>query len=129
MKALVSVSDISKTIKGKQVLDAISFEITRGECVALIGQNGAGKSSLLKCIISDWNVNKGSIVIQQLSPTNGQLKGKIAVLAQENTIPINLKVKELILFVTMYLLFLTNSLLIPELKPCRKPKKKDGLIN
>ncbi|WP_438831290.1 ATP-binding cassette domain-containing protein [Streptococcus pluranimalium] len=129
MKALVSVSDISKTIKGKKVLDAISFEITRGECVALIGQNGAGKSSLLKCIIGDWNVNKGSIVIQQQSPTNGQLKGKIAVLAQENTIPINLKVKELILFVTMYLLFLTNSLLIPELKPCRKPKKKDGLIN
>lgn len=98
MKALVSVSDISKTIKGKQVLDAISFEITRGECVALIGQNGAGKSSLLKCIIGDWNVNKGSIVIQQLSPTNGQLKGKIAVLAQENTIPINLKVRELITF-------------------------------
>ncbi|WP_438831844.1 ATP-binding cassette domain-containing protein [Streptococcus pluranimalium] len=129
MKALVSVSDISKTIKGKQVLDAISFEITRGECVALIGQNGAGKSSLLKCIIGDWNVNKGSIVIKQQSPTNGQLKGKIAVLAQENTIPINLKVKELILFVTMYLLFLTNSLLIPELKPCRKLKKKDGLIN
>ncbi|MFU2193607.1 ABC transporter ATP-binding protein [Streptococcus pluranimalium] len=98
MKALVSVSDISKTIKGKQVLDAIFFEITRGECVALIGQNGAGKSSLLKCIIGDWNVNKGSIVIQQLSPTNGQLKGKIAVLSQENTIPINLKVKELITF-------------------------------
>ncbi len=35
---------------GKKVLDDISFKINKGECVGLIGANGAGKSTVMKLL-------------------------------------------------------------------------------
>lgn len=40
---MITVENISKTIKGKNILQDISFEVADGDCVALIGPNGAGK--------------------------------------------------------------------------------------
>lgn len=40
------VTSLGKGIKGKTILEDISFEINQGDCVALIGPNGAGKNYL-----------------------------------------------------------------------------------
>lgn len=43
------------------VLHGVSFEVAAGECVALVGANGAGKSTTLKCICGLIPVRSGSI--------------------------------------------------------------------
>jgi len=43
------------------VLHGVSFEVRTGECVALVGANGAGKSTTLKCICGLVEVRGGSI--------------------------------------------------------------------
>lgn len=49
--------------KGPMVLKDISFVINPGEKVALIGSNGAGKSTIIKLICRFYDVTKGEILI------------------------------------------------------------------
>ncbi|MGT2950490.1 multidrug ABC transporter ATP-binding protein [Streptococcus cuniculi] len=95
---MIDVRNISKSIKGKQILRDVSFEIGAGECVALIGPNGAGKTTLMSCLLGDWFVTSGSITIQGRQVTDASLKQMVGILPQENAVPANLKVKELIAF-------------------------------
>ena len=66
-QVLVSINTVSKTYhRGNQpipVLEAISFEIVRGEFLALMGPSGSGKSTLLNLIAGIDTVDSGSIVI------------------------------------------------------------------
>ncbi|MDX2157014.1 MAG: ABC transporter ATP-binding protein [Hyphomicrobiaceae bacterium] len=43
------------------VLRDITFEVAPGECVAIFGHNGAGKTSLLKCGVGDMELTGGSV--------------------------------------------------------------------
>ena len=95
---MITVENVSKTIKGKIILSNISFEIATGDCLALIGPNGAGKTTLMSCLLGDLKISKGSILLNNLSPRNRHLKEMIAVLPQENVLPQKLKVCELIDF-------------------------------
>lgn len=52
--SLLSVQNLSKKIRGKLILNDISFDIARGEAVGLVGINGAGKSTIMKCIVGMW---------------------------------------------------------------------------
>lgn len=46
-----------------RVLDGVTFEIRKGECLALLGVNGAGKSTLLKCINAILKPSRGVVFI------------------------------------------------------------------
>ena len=94
-ETVIQVTSLGKRIKGKTILEDISFEINKGDCVALIGPNGAGKTVLMSCILGDKKPSSGQVLIDGKA---GKAKNKIAVLLQENTIPNSLKVSELIAF-------------------------------
>ena len=95
---MIEVRALDKAIKGRTILSNISFEIKSGECVALIGPNGAGKTTLLSCLLGDRKATKGQVLLDGLAPQAQSNKEKVAVLPQENAIPTDLKVKELLRF-------------------------------
>ena len=60
----ISVQNIIKAFEeGENVLDGVSFDITEGEHVGLLGRNGAGKSTLFRIICGEINQDEGEIVI------------------------------------------------------------------
>ena len=54
------VKNLSKRFEDTEVLKNISFEIQRGEKVAIIGPNGIGKSTLLKIILDQLAAEEGT---------------------------------------------------------------------
>jgi alpha-D-ribose 1-methylphosphonate 5-triphosphate synthase subunit PhnL len=68
---ILAVSGVDKTftmhLQGGQrlaVLRGLAFEVNAGECVALGGASGAGKSSVLKMVYGNYAVDRGSIVLR-----------------------------------------------------------------
>jgi ribose transport system ATP-binding protein len=47
---LLRLTGISKSFPGVRALDDVQFELNKGEIVGLVGENGAGKSTMMKII-------------------------------------------------------------------------------
>lgn len=58
---VLSVQDLSKSFDDHLLFQNVSFDIYKGEKVALIGPNGIGKSTLFKLILSEFEPSGGSI--------------------------------------------------------------------
>jgi ABC-2 type transport system ATP-binding protein len=63
----LSVSNISKSFHDNVAVDNISFDIPKGEIIALIGPNGAGKTTLLRLITGVLFPDEGDISISGTS--------------------------------------------------------------
>jgi ABC transport system ATP-binding/permease protein len=73
--ALIGLYDISLSFGYPSLFDELSFELERGERIALLGRNGAGKTTMMKVIAGETDVDRGKVVRQ---------KGvKVALLPQE----------------------------------------------
>jgi ATPase subunit of ABC transporter with duplicated ATPase domains len=59
---VLSVTSVDKSYGENHVLHDVSFEIYRGERVAIMGPNGAGKTTLFKTIVGAISPDSGSIV-------------------------------------------------------------------
>ena len=60
---ILEVSNISKTISNKRLINDVSFSVCEGKIIGLVGNNGAGKSSILKAITGLFRIDDGKIVI------------------------------------------------------------------
>ena len=60
---MIEVKNLSKLFDEKKVLSDISFSISSGQAVTIIGKSGAGKSVLLKCLIGLVKPDVGTIYI------------------------------------------------------------------
>ena len=61
----IELNNIKKNFGLKNILDGFNLEIKTGERVALIGQNGSGKSTILKIIAKEENIDSGTINIKK----------------------------------------------------------------
>jgi ABC-2 type transport system ATP-binding protein len=68
MSAVLSVSNLSKQYNHGLVVENVSFSLHPKEAVGLLGANGAGKSTMIKCILGLVRASQGSIAHPDLSP-------------------------------------------------------------
>jgi polar amino acid transport system ATP-binding protein len=61
MSAIVELKDVHKSFGSLQVLKGVSFEVHRGQVVAIIGQSGSGKSTALRCMDRLETINSGTL--------------------------------------------------------------------
>ena len=63
-EVLLKMVDITKTFPGVKALDHVSLEVEAGPVHALMGENGAGTSTLMKCLFGIYNKDEGHIYLQ-----------------------------------------------------------------
>ncbi len=70
---LLSCQNIDKTFDGEHILDHVSFHLEEHDRAALIGVNGAGKSTILRIIVGELAPDEGDVSI-----TKGKTIGYLA---------------------------------------------------
>ena len=56
----VRVQNLTKSFSGRRVVDGLSFQVQKGEVFALLGHNGAGKSTAIDLILGLKTPDEGS---------------------------------------------------------------------
>ncbi len=59
---LLKISDLSKGFDGKTIFSDLNFTVRNGDRIAIVGDNGTGKSTLLKIILQKIQADNGKIV-------------------------------------------------------------------
>ncbi|MDH2924529.1 monosaccharide ABC transporter ATP-binding protein (CUT2 family) [Nicoletella semolina] len=97
--AFISMQNISKTFHGVKALNQVSLSLDRGEALCLAGQNGCGKSTLIKILSGVYQPDKGASIqigashYAKLTPQQSIEKG-IQVIYQDLALFPNLTVAE-----------------------------------
>ncbi len=60
-REVVTVKGLTKSYGGSQILKNVNLEIQRGDKVAIIGGNGVGKTTLIRCLIGELEPDAGSV--------------------------------------------------------------------
>ena len=92
MDTVLSVKNLSKAFPGVQALDDVSMDVGKGEIHALLGENGAGKSTFIKIVSGVINADAGEIFVEgkraEIKSPADAVKHGISVVHQElNIVP------------------------------------------
>ncbi|MEM5008704.1 sugar ABC transporter ATP-binding protein [Priestia megaterium] len=97
-KVLLEMRGIGKNFPGVKALDNVNFSIRAGEIHALCGENGAGKSTMMKILSGIYNPNEGEIFFEgkpvQINKPEVAQKLGIAIIHQELSLVPELTVAE-----------------------------------
>lgn len=84
-----SVRDVTFSYDNEIILDEINMTITKNKIIALTGESGAGKSTILKLLMRFWDVNEGSVNINDQdikSVTTRHLRSIESMMSQDTDI-------------------------------------------
>lgn len=84
MKDAIQVRELKKSYGSHMVLKGIDFQIEKGEIFALLGVNGAGKTTALECIEGLRKYDSGAITVN----------GKMGIQLQSSSLPAHMKPME-----------------------------------
>ena len=59
---VLRVRDLSKSFDGREVFSHVTFDLFRGDRVALIGKNGIGKTTLFRCLTGEQAPDGGAVI-------------------------------------------------------------------
>ena len=94
--ALISARSLSKSFEDFVAVDAIDFEVQRGEVFGFLGPNGAGKTSTMRMIGCTSPRTSGDLEVLGRDPANhaSEIKARIGVVSQTDNLDIELSVRE-----------------------------------
>ena len=90
----ISLQNISKSYGALRALNSVSFSIEPGECVALLGSNGAGKTTALEILLGMRHADSGTLTVS----------GTISATPQNTGFPDALRIRELVEFAAAHYL-------------------------
>ena len=84
---VLSIRGMSKSFGRNRVLDHINLDVKRGTVMGLMGENGAGKSTMMKCLFGTYQKDEGTIILDgkevSFSGPKDALENGIAMVHQE----------------------------------------------
>lgn len=94
-QTVLKVEGLNKWFKDKQVLHNISFEVYKGEIMAILGPNGAGKSTTIRNIMGIIYPDEGTVTFNNQKEIP---RHKIGYLPEERGLYKNVKVMDILLY-------------------------------
>jgi putative ABC transport system ATP-binding protein len=82
---MTEVRNVTLTLDSTTILRDISFDVAQGEKAVIFGESGAGKSSVLKCILGIYRPQQGSVLVEGSilnEQTIGEIRRKICYMPQ-----------------------------------------------
>jgi ABC-2 type transport system ATP-binding protein len=88
MQGAIRVENVTKCFGSQRALDAVSFEVPRGVVFALLGENGAGKTTAIRILLGLAEADRGSATVLDLdSKTQGQqVRSRVGYVAERPTL-------------------------------------------
>ena len=80
MSTALAIDDVWKYYGDYPALRGISFRVEEGQCLALLGRNGAGKTTMLRILAGLSRPTKGSIIILGKDSLDSASRGQVGVL-------------------------------------------------
>lgn len=99
---VVQFEGVSKRYAHKNVLEDVSFAVFPGEIVALLGVNGAGKTTAMKLILGQEEPNAGRVRLYGQNPKNPSARAQVGLTPQTVEFPEGLRVHEILSFVAAH---------------------------
>ena len=98
----ISVNNLTKNYGAQKAVDAISFNVDKGEIVGFLGPNGAGKSTTMKIITGYLRADGGNAAVcgQQVTDSNSETKKKVGYLPEANPLYYDMYVREYLDFIS-----------------------------
>ena len=96
MKKVVVADNVTRTYGKFTAVDGVSFHVAQGELVALLGSNGAGKTSLLEVLQGSTRSNDGRVRVFGLDPVadRAAIRQRTGIMLQEAGFAKDLTVRE-----------------------------------
>ena len=96
MKKVVVADNVTRTYGKFTAVDGVSFHVAQGELVALLGSNGAGKTSLLEVLQGSTRSNDGRVRVFGLDPIadRAAIRQRTGIMLQEAGFAKDLTVRE-----------------------------------
>lgn len=94
---MIEIKNISKQFAKLKVLKKVNLNLKNGECIALIGPNGCGKTTLIKCILGMVLPDEGEILFDNKSIKNDtKYRSHIGYMPQIGRYPENMTIGQMI---------------------------------
>ena len=97
---MLRVEKLSYEIKGRRLLKDISFQMRKGEVLAILGANGAGKSTLMGVLCGEKKPTEGAVLLNGKTLDQYDMKELSrcrAMLSQQQQITLDFKVSEIVM--------------------------------